>query len=161
MPVTLILLPGVVFLSIFGSTRSSRRNTDSLFGWAPPSSASGDSSRTIFCMSTRILLSSLKCPLLPHEHLLGSLNLLSVCISVIVFAQVGHSNFADTASGLTSLLCLIMPSMLISLERWTCLRFLMCTLCVWGMLQNLILMPFMSYCSTEASAALIVSTGSS
>src|SRR3989344_650282 len=114
-PTTLILQPGVVLCSIFGSTRSSWRNTESLFGWSPPSNSSGDSSRTSLWASTKSFEISLNLPLLPHVHLDGSLNFCSSCRIEIVFPHEGHSNFADVTWGLTSDDCLTMPSKNINL----------------------------------------------
>ena len=45
-PIILTLAPGVVFSSIFGSTKSSFRKTFILLGCSPPDKDSGDSSIT-------------------------------------------------------------------------------------------------------------------
>src|SRR3989344_6823859 len=95
MPIILTLLPGVVFLSITGSTKSSFKKTESLFGCSPPSNDSGDSSRTKRCASTKSFDNNLNFPLLPQVHLVGSLNLVSICNIVMVLPQEGHSNLAD------------------------------------------------------------------
>src|SRR3989344_2330368 len=109
-PISLTLLPGVVLSSILGSTRSSFRNTEILLGCSPPSNASGDSSITNLCASTISFDSILKLDFHPHEHLEGSLNLLSICKTDNIAPQFGHSNFALTTCGLTSDACLTIPS---------------------------------------------------
>src|SRR3990167_2066351 len=100
-PNILTLLPGVVLFSILGSTRSSCKKTLILLGCSPPSKESGASSIINLCASTISLLKSLKFPFQPHEHLLGSLNFLSICKTLRIAPQLGHSNFAFTTCGLT------------------------------------------------------------
>src|SRR3989344_5789667 len=95
MPYTLTLLPGVVFLSILGSTKSSFKKTDSLLGCSPPSKDSGASSRTSLCASTKFFEINLNLPLLPQVHLVGSLNLVSNCSIEMVLPHEGHSNLAE------------------------------------------------------------------
>src|SRR3989338_9681174 len=109
-PYTFTMLPGVVFFSILGSTKSSFKKTFSLFGCSPPSKFSGASSINKCWASNKSLLNNLKCPFLPQEHLEGSLNLVSNCNMVIVLLQLGHSNLALVTCGLTSEACLTIPS---------------------------------------------------
>ena len=88
-------------------------------------------------MSTISLLISLKPPRLPQEHLVGSRNFFSIWRTERTVPQEGHSNLALTTCGLTSLACLIIPSMtinsLIFLER----RFLTLISWLFGKLRSL------------------------
>src|SRR3989338_242956 len=136
-PISLTLLPGVVLSSILGSTKSSFRNTEILLGCSPPSSASGDSSTTILWASTMSLLISLKPPFLTQEHLVGSLNVFSICKTEITEPHEGHSNLAFANCGLTSLACRTMTSTVINVLRCLDLRSLILIKCVAGRSKSL------------------------
>ena len=151
-PRTFTLLPGVVFSSILGSTRSSFRKTLILFGCSPPVKASGASSVTSLWVSTISLLNSLNPPLLPQEHLEGSLNFFSICKTEIIVPQLGHSNLALTTCGLTSEDCLIIPS--ITIISFKCLERIFLTFISWdfGRFVNLTLTALTKPDSSIASS---------
>src|SRR3989344_6803204 len=160
-PVILTLLPGVVLLSILGSTKSSFKKTDNLFGWSPPPKNSGISSIINLWASTSSLPTNLNLPALPQLHLVGSLNLVSICNIVITLPQEGHSNLAETTCGLTSEACFIMPSIEINKFKCSDLIFLIIIFCVSDKFLNLTLKSVSgkSNCSNDSSADLITSSG--
>ena len=128
-PIIFILLPGVVFSSIIGSTKSSFTKTLILFGCSPPDNDSGDSSITSLWVSTISLLINLNPPFLPQLHLEGSRNFFSICNTEITVPQLGHSNFAFTTCGLTSLAWRIIPS--ITTSSFKCLERIFLTFIWW------------------------------
>ena len=109
-PIILTLLPGVVLISIFGSTKSSFKKIVIRLGCSPPCKLSLASSIVKTCASTMSFAISLNPPRRPHEHRLGSLNFLSICKTEIIEPQLGHSNLALVTKGLTSLACRTIPS---------------------------------------------------
>ncbi len=143
------MLPGVVFSSIRGSTKSSFRKTLILLGCSPPSKASGDSSITNLWASTISFESNLKSPFLPQEHLEGSLNFLSICKTDKIAPQLGHSNLAFTTCGRTSEACLTIPSIEINWSRCFALISLTFTSTELGKVFNLILGFFINPVSSN------------
>ena len=162
MPVILILLPGFVFFSLSGLTKSSLRRILILFGCSPPSRLSGTSSRTIPWASTSSLLSKINFPFLPQPHFDGSLKLPFNCKTLIILPHTGHSTFAAVTWGLTSDFCLTIPSAYISLPMCLLLMFLIIIFWFSGRFLKRTLKPFISSrsnCSTASSIAFIVSSG--
>src|SRR3990167_8056294 len=88
----MILLPGFVRRSLRGETRSSFRMMSMRFGCSPPSRSSGASSSTIFCASTSSLLTSLKCPLRPQLHRMGSRKTVSSWRIAVMLPQLDDAH---------------------------------------------------------------------
>lgn len=164
-PVRMILLPGFVFFSVSGLTRSFLRKMLRRFGWAPPSSCSGTSSSTSPCASMSSLERSLNFPLRPQLQRVGSWNLVSTWRMLRVLPQLGHSKRAVMTWGRTSPLFRTIPSMQMNFLRCLLRTFLM--RCVedggrlWKRMVNPLVLEVVSSCAIESSAALRISSGSS